>query len=336
MRKVVILFCLGIGVSVSSLAHNNEHCHDSLLSQTTLPTSVHDPYVLWNSEAASKTENVFVLVHGLAESPHGMREIADLYGRHGNVYALSLHGHGVSEQDLLQASHVEWAKEVERGVQFAKQHLGDNVVLVGYSVGAGLSLAYQARAFQDPNLVQVQGVSLHSPVFRKGSTFAAATENAELSMKEWLERTPGSYAIDFPGFYLGETSEHTFAAPIPLFRQLDEFADASSAFLEVSAHNPTIQAFIRSNTRLGLFFSLRDPKIDSERTLEYIRLISNEGANLVSYVTKDKLRHEDTIRSSSRSGTVHLEVVEGPVSESLAIPRAETIKRYVDSFVSGL
>jgi esterase/lipase len=100
------------------------------------PVRVGAPFLLKHVGA----ETGVLLVHGYMATPEEVRPLAEFLYRHGlTVYACRLRGHGTSPEDLAGRSWEEWLATVERGY-FILANTCRNIVLGGFSMGAGLAL----------------------------------------------------------------------------------------------------------------------------------------------------------------------------------------------------
>ena len=81
-----------------------------------------------------------LLVHGYMAAPEEVRPLATCLHQHGyTVFTPRLRGHGTSPEDLALRSWEDWLQSVERGYLVLANSCED-VVLGGFSVGAGLAL----------------------------------------------------------------------------------------------------------------------------------------------------------------------------------------------------
>jgi esterase/lipase len=81
-----------------------------------------------------------LLVHGYMAAPEEVRPLAEQLYRHGyTVFAPRLRGHGTSPEDLAQRTWGDWLQSVEIGYLILANSC-HNVVLGGFSAGAGLAL----------------------------------------------------------------------------------------------------------------------------------------------------------------------------------------------------
>ncbi len=121
------------------------------------------PYVLHHNKP---TDKVVVLTHGLSDSPHTLRQFAELYFEKGyNVIGLLLTGHGSSPNDLTEVTVDDWKKDINKAVHIANQ-IGTNIELVGFSTGGALSIDF---ANHNPGLIKkmvllAPAIDFHSSV----------------------------------------------------------------------------------------------------------------------------------------------------------------------------
>lgn len=89
-----------------------------------------------------------LLIHGYMAAPAEVRELALFLGGLGYwVYTPRLRGHGTAPEDLAQRSYLEWIDSVERGYAVISG-ICKNVVVGGFSTGAGLALDLATRVRQ--------------------------------------------------------------------------------------------------------------------------------------------------------------------------------------------
>lgn len=81
-----------------------------------------------------------VMAHGYMAAPLEVRALAGFLCRRGYaVYAVRMKGHGTSPSDLARTQWEDWYESMSRGCAIIET-LTDNVVLGGFSMGAGLAL----------------------------------------------------------------------------------------------------------------------------------------------------------------------------------------------------
>jgi esterase/lipase len=86
--------------------------------------------------------NAIVLVHGLTDSPHFMRDIGEYFcAEMGfDVYIPLLRAHGLKDpEDMKDASYLDWERDVEFAIAAAKTS-GGHVSIGGLSTGGTLSV----------------------------------------------------------------------------------------------------------------------------------------------------------------------------------------------------
>ncbi|HFD79402.1 MAG TPA: alpha/beta fold hydrolase [Gammaproteobacteria bacterium] len=94
---------------------------------------------LWQEGRTGLRRGV-LLVHGLADSPFLMRDLAEAFHQRGfDVLVMQLPGHGTRPGDLLQTRYQDWVQAV-RQVRALMEREVDELYLGGFSTGALLSL----------------------------------------------------------------------------------------------------------------------------------------------------------------------------------------------------
>ncbi len=100
------------------------------------------PFELWpdNHDKNTPIDNGILLVHGLLDSPYGLRDIAQHFQQRGYlVRAILLPGHGTVPGDLLKVCVDDWLQAVEYGIRsFAG--IAKHTYIFGFSGGASLAL----------------------------------------------------------------------------------------------------------------------------------------------------------------------------------------------------
>ena len=122
-------------------------------------------------------EGVVLMIHGIGESPAGMRALAEMYHDAGyNVVAITLRGHGSNKWDLRRATLEDWQADVDEGRKIAK-NLGNKVVVEGYSIGGALAVDAASR---HPEIVK--GLNLHAPTL---DVHPRLKTSLEAKLKKW-------------------------------------------------------------------------------------------------------------------------------------------------------
>lgn len=133
--------------------------------------------------APGKAHGIVILVHGLSDTAFSMRDLAESLATHCYVSrTLLLPGHGTVPGDLLSVTHNDWLSTVRVAAEQAStEH--DNVVLIGFSLGAvlGLSLALEASTPVDA-LVSI------SPAFYLSAWRFARWAPLAHGLYPWIDR----------------------------------------------------------------------------------------------------------------------------------------------------
>lgn len=120
---------------------------------------VEDAHLPFVRDHGHKTKRAIVLIHGISETPAGMKFLAEEYHKQGfNVITVLLEGHGTTPEALNNGNLAAWRDQIDHAVKQAAP-LGDKVMIGGYSFGATLALDAGAR-LKDT----IGGVALHSPM----------------------------------------------------------------------------------------------------------------------------------------------------------------------------
>jgi esterase/lipase len=134
-----------------------------------------------------RTRNAIVLIHGLTDSPHFMRDIGEYFcSEMGfDVYIPLLRSHGLKDpQGMKNATAEAWKADVRFAVEAAKNHSRGKVSIGGLSTGGTLSVE---MALNDQNAI-TGGVFLFS------AALGLATPLGDIS--EILLRTPWAKFFD--------------------------------------------------------------------------------------------------------------------------------------------
>jgi esterase/lipase len=144
-------------------------------------TSVRDGCHPLIFQHGDRTRNAIVLVHGLTDSPHFMRDIGEYFcSEMGfDVYIPLLRAHGLKDpQGMKNATAEAWKADVRFAVEAAKNHSRGKVSIGGLSTGGTLSVE---MALNDQNAID-------GGVFLFSAALGLATKLGNLS--EILLRTP--------------------------------------------------------------------------------------------------------------------------------------------------
>lgn len=115
----------------------------------------------WEPAEGAKTRGAALLIHGLPGTPDDMRALGEVLRDDGwTVDAPLLPGFGPSIATLPERRYAEWVETVQRELSLLRRE-HDNVLLVGHSLGAAVSLL--AVADEPPS-----GQVLLAPYWRFG------------------------------------------------------------------------------------------------------------------------------------------------------------------------
>ena len=110
---------------------------------------------------------VFLLIHGLSDSPYLMRSMAvSLHNAYpcAVIRAVLLPGHGTVPGDMLNVKYEQWLHVTDYGVKsFEKDDKMRELYLVGFSAGASLALR---QVKESSRVGKVKGVVLLSPALK--------------------------------------------------------------------------------------------------------------------------------------------------------------------------
>ena len=298
----------------------------------------HLPKLRWQGKRGERSPRAFVLVHGIGESAHGLAELSRRYSKHGNVLVITLRGHGINSDHLRGVSRRDWYQDVNEAVLYAKNHLGQKVSLVGFSLGGVLAISHQLRALEHGDTARlVDSLALHSPVLLKDRgtkhPFSTYIKDASARLQKWQAANPNRNPKDYAGYYVGKNTEYTMKVPVPLLDELFGITEDSRAFLDLTRNNSALKKFVEAKTKMAIFMSSRDVKVDVEGTMEYLNLIGELGGKTLAYITNAKMRHEDTVRSSPSKLKIKVDRTLGRKQTDIKTTRKGVLGYFVYDFV---
>jgi alpha-beta hydrolase superfamily lysophospholipase len=118
-----------------------------------------------------------LLLHGLTDSPHSMRAMAEsLHGRGFEVTVLRLPGHGTLPSMLVRVSTADWVAAVDIAARDVASRLkpGQPFYIGGYSTGGTLALLHTLKTLEEPTMTRPSRVLLVSPAISVPSAAALA------------------------------------------------------------------------------------------------------------------------------------------------------------------
>ncbi len=127
------------------------------------------------------SSNGLLLIHGYMAAPEEVKLLGEYISNLGiKVYIPRLKGHGTSPEDLAIRPYTDWIKSVETGYGIVSS-MCDNVIVGGFSTGAGLALELVSR------LPEVKGVFAVNPPMKLqdfSSRFVPAVDTWNKIMKK--------------------------------------------------------------------------------------------------------------------------------------------------------
>jgi alpha-beta hydrolase superfamily lysophospholipase len=118
-----------------------------------------------------------LLLHGLTDSPHSMRALAEsLFSRGFEVTVLRLPGHGTLPSMLVSVSIDDWSAAVDIAARDVASRVkpGQPYYVGGYSTGATMALLHTLKTLEDPALTRPSRVLLVSPAIAVSPAAALA------------------------------------------------------------------------------------------------------------------------------------------------------------------
>ena len=173
--------------------------HEFYVQGESKPMNIGSPFVI-----KGKSKNVGILLsHGYMAAPFEVRELAKYLGKLGYwVYVPRLKGHGTSPDDLATRSYQDWMQSIDRGYAIISS-ICRNVVVGGFSTGAGLALDLAARIEQ---IAGVFAIAAPMRLMDFSSKFAPAMDMWNRIMdraykvgpkKEFVENKPENPHINY-------------------------------------------------------------------------------------------------------------------------------------------
>lgn len=122
----------------------------------------------WRPDALTSPRKGILLIHGLLDSPYGVRDLAHYFLKRGFlVRSILLPGHGTVPGDLLTTHYSDWLKAAAYGIDSFSGGV-DELYCLGISGGATMAL-YHALA-----LPTLKGLFLFAPSIKLRSRYAFA------------------------------------------------------------------------------------------------------------------------------------------------------------------
>ena len=174
--------------------------------------SLSDPEIWqrnWNRSyrlAQSDPRGVFVLIHGMSDSPYSLHNLAlALHEYGGEVIGLRLPGHGTVPAGLLEATWQDMAAAVEIAAAEAERRAGGAVpiYMVGYSIGAALAVEHALDRLEE-GARQADGLVLISPAIGLPRVARLASVQSKLGRLLGLRKVAwNSISLEYDPFKYG-------------------------------------------------------------------------------------------------------------------------------------
>ncbi len=237
--------------------------------QANLPTE-------YRPASITHPKTAILMIHGLLDSPFSYTEIGKALCKHGILSrSILLPGHGTRPENLLKVTYEQWIKTVEANIQSLKQE-ADQIILMGYSTGAALSLYH---TLLDPTIA---GLILLSPAIKVKAPVNIMVAWYQFTAlfgqhKDWLcKETEIDYAK-----YLSVTF---------------------NAVHQVNALTNTIQDMhknIALKTPMLMIASREDETISCHEAIQFFESLHHEDSKLILYTAAEQ--HYADTRIETRS-----------------------------------
>lgn len=203
-----------------------------------------------------------LLIHGLFDSPFSNRDLGEQLQAQG-IFCRSilLPGHGTRPSDLLHVTYHDWLQTVRYGIAKLREEV-DQVILVGFSTGAALSIYH---ALQDS---QIAAIILLAPAIRIKAPIDALIHWQYLTRwlhtrKKWIIRDKET---DYAKYH---------SLPFNPVFQLSNLIDA---FVALHERHPL-------NCPVFMSVSEDDETISSRAAINFFNQLANHKNRLLQYTT---------------------------------------------------
>ena len=215
--------------------------------------------------ALGRPSRGMLLLHGLADMPLAMRDLADAFAaRCFVVRAMLLPGHGTRAGDLLEVTHRDWLGAMRFGLETLKSDV-DEVFVGGFSLGGLLAMH---AVLED---AAVSGAFLFSPALALERAWLVRQSVWLRHVVDWLDRDPPDDYARYEAMPVNATAE-TFVLARELARRLERRRVAVPVFMALSADDAVIDVaanrdyfehrFSHPGSRLVVY--RRDPREGSD------------------------------------------------------------------------
>lgn len=188
---------------------NFEKDYEKFKGENSKPYEFGKPFFL----AAPTNKVGVVLSHGYKASPEEVRPLAEYLNKQGyNVYAVRLHGHGTSAENLQHTSWLKWYDSYMRGV-VALDQICEKVIFGGFSTGGLISL-YASSKHPDicQGVISINAaLKLQDIRFRLVKTLNFWNEISDKfrgrGIKDYIDDTPENPEINYSRNYIKGVNE---------------------------------------------------------------------------------------------------------------------------------
>ncbi len=223
-----------------------------------------------------KPKTAVLMIHGLLDSPFSYTDIGNALSKSGILSrSILLPGHGTRPENLLKVTYEEWIKTVEANIHSLKQE-ADQIILMGYSTGAALSLYH---ALLDKSIA---GLVLISPAIK-----VKAPVNIMVAWHQFISLFGQHKA------WLCKEEEIDYAKYLSV---------TFNAVYQVNALTNTIRDMhnnIGLKTPMLMIASREDETISCQEAIEFFESTQNRENKLILYTTSEQ--HYVDTRIETRS-----------------------------------
>ena len=199
-----------------------------------------------------------LLIHGYMAAPAEVKKLAEYLAQKGlYVYCPRIKGHGTAPEDLAQRSYTEWIESVNKGYAVIRS-LCDNVIVGGFSAGAGLALELASR------IKDIKGIVAICPPLKLqdfSAKFVSAVNSWNKLMKAMgIDKAQKEFVEN-----ISENPDINYSRnPIAGVKELEKMMNMLSAkLIEIQAPSLIIQAE-------------RDPVVDPEGSRQVYKLLGSQ------------------------------------------------------------
>jgi len=246
-----------------------------------------------------RTERVFVLLHGLTNSPRQFRALGEaLHAAGANVIIPRLAHHGLA--DRMTEAHgalnaQDLVRYAESGIDLA-QGLGEKVTVVGLSV-SGTSAAWLAGARDD-----LDEVFLLAPLFGPGVLPEALAAPLTAALVRW----PNTF------LWWDPRVRENLPGPPTNYPRFPTRALGEALRLGIAATTPDRPLKVR---RLGVVLSEKDVAVNNARTLRLVRQWRENSPDteifLHTFPAAENIPHDfiDPLQPGARTGEINAKLL---------------------------